>query len=172
MKRAPDKEPMSIDPLTLRQSLGNFLTGVTIVTTRTPDGAPVGLTVNSFNSVSLDPPLVLFSLARDAECFAHFQAGDRFAINVLGAHQAELSTRFATRNIDKWAGIPVREGEIGLPLIEDAIATFECRVHARHEGGDHVIYVGEVLALDAREEAEPLGFYQGRYASLRLPGDD
>ena len=156
---------MAIDQRELRDAFGRFATGVTIITV-SHDGEPAGLTANSFSSVSLDPPLVLWSLANSADCFAQFEAEDHFAINILAHDQSELSTRFATKNIDKWEGTPFTPGKTGSPLIEGAIATFECRVHARHDGGDHVIYVGEVLEVDASGDAPPLGFYKGRYADI------
>jgi len=118
--------------------------------------------------VSLSPPLVLWSLARNAECFAPFEAADHFAINVLNHTQQELSTRFATKDIDKWAGTEYALGDTGAPLITGAIAAFECKVFARHPGGDHVIYVGEVLRVAVSGDAPPLGFYRGRYCEITL----
>ena len=113
--------------LRLREALGNFVTGVTIITTRN-DGGLQGLTANSFSSVSLDPPLVLFSLSRTADCFDAFEDTEFFAINVLRSDQEALSNRFATKDIDKWTGVDWRPGLGGCPLLDGAIATFECRV--------------------------------------------
>ena len=151
--------------LRLREALGNFVTGVTIVTTRNGDELH-GLTANSFTSVSLDPPLVLFSLSRTADCFDAFEQTDAFAINVLRADQECLSSRFATKDIDKWSGVEWRSGHGECPLLDGAIATFECRVTARHEGGDHVIYVGEVIRFDHCLEWDPLAFFRGRYIGV------
>ena len=151
--------------LRLREALGCFVTGVTVVTTRYGDELH-GLTANSFTSVSLDPPLVLFSLSRTADCFDVFEQSDLFAINVLRSDQEALSNRFATKDIDKWSGVGWRPGHGDCPLLDGAIATFECRVTARHEGGDHVIYVGEVLRFDHGPDGEPLAFFRGRYAAV------
>ena len=151
--------------LRLREALGNFVTGVTIITTRNEDGLH-GLTANSFSSVSLDPPLVLFSLSRTADCFDAFEDTEFFAINVLRSDQEVLSSRFATKDIDKWIGVDWRPGLGGCPLLDGAIATFECRVTARHEGGDHVIYVGEVLGFAQYPEGAPLAFFRGRYTGV------
>lgn len=148
-----------------RDALGCFATGVTIVTTRAPDGAPVGFTANSFSSVSLDPPLVLFSLHRQALSLAAFQAAPGFAINVLREDQGALSTRFASPAGDKWGDIAHRSGESGSPLLEEALARFDCVRHAVHEGGDHLIFVGRVLRFEARE-GRPLLFCRGRYGAL------
>ena len=159
---------MSIDARELRDAFGRFATGVTIITVSS-GGEPNGLTANSFSSVSLEPPLVLWSLARNADCFDAFEREDHFAINILNRTQEALSTRFATKDIDKWAEVGYRAGETGSPLLAGAIATFECKVQARHDGGDHVIYVGEVLHVQADQDAEPLGFFRGRYCDIRVP---
>ncbi len=151
--------------LRLREALGNFVTGVTVVTTRYGDELH-GLTANSFTSVSLDPPLVLFSLSRTADCFDAFERSDCFAINVLRSDHEDLSNRFATKDIDKWSEVRWRPGHGGCPLLDGAIATFECRVTTRHEGGDHIIYVGEILRFDHRPDGEPLAFFRGRYAAV------
>ena len=151
--------------LRLREALGNFVTGVTVITTRHDDELH-GLTANSFSSVSLDPPLVLFSLSRTADCFAAFESADCFAVTVLRSDQEAMSTRFATKDADKWSDVAWRPGEVGCPLLDGAIATFECRVRARHEGGDHIIYVGEIVTFDQGREGEPLAFFRGRYAGI------
>ena len=151
--------------LRLREALGNFVTGVTVVTTRYGDELH-GLTANSFTSVSLDPPLVLFSLSRTADCFDAFERSDFFVINVLRSNQEALSNRFATKDVDKWSEVRWRPGHGDCPLLDGAIATFECRVATRYEGGDHVIYVGEVLRFDHHPEGEPLVFFRGRYTGV------
>ena len=152
--------------LRLREALGNFVTGVTVITTRHDDELH-GLTANSFSSVSLDPPLVLFSLSRNADCFAAFESSDHFAVNVLRSDQEALSNRFATKDIDKWSDVAWRPGEGGCPLLDGAIATFECRVTNRHEGGDHVIHVGKVVRfVHDGDGASPLAFFRGRYAGV------
>lgn len=151
--------------LRLREALGNFVTGVTVITTRN-EGGLHGLTANSFSSVSLDPPLVLFSLSRTADCFDAFEGAEFFAINILRSDQEALSSRFATKEIDKWSGVGWRPGLGDCPLLDGAIATFECQVTARHEGGDHVIYVGEVLGFAQYPEGAPLAFFRGRYTGV------
>lgn len=154
------------EALRLREALGHFVTGVAVIATH-DGGAPHGLTANSFSSVSLEPPLVLFSLSRTADCFDVFEVSSYFAVNVLRANQEVLSNLFASKDAGKWNGVRWTPGRGGCPLIEDAIATFECRVANRHEGGDHVIYVGEVLGFEVREDGgAPLAFFRGRYTGI------
>lgn len=153
----------AIDPMTFRQALGTFATGVTIITTRAQDGEPVGLTVNSFNSVSLDPPLVLWSLARNALSLEIFQNTEHWAVHVLSSTQQELSNLFASRGEDKFSGLEVEAGIGDVPLLRNCTARFQCRTASQYEGGDHVIFVGEVLDFD-RSDAAPLVFHGGRYA--------
>jgi 3-hydroxy-9,10-secoandrosta-1,3,5(10)-triene-9,17-dione monooxygenase reductase component len=153
----------AIDNKTFRQALGAFTTGVTIVTTVDAAGAHVGMTANSFNSVSLDPPMVLWSIARSSTNFDAFVTARCFAVHVLAAEQEELATRFSKRGVDRFAGLPVSPGPEGIPLLDGCAARFQCRMAFRHEGGDHVILVGEVLALDLYER-EPLVFKGGRFA--------
>jgi flavin reductase (DIM6/NTAB) family NADH-FMN oxidoreductase RutF len=145
-----------------RKALGQFATGVTVVTTRSGDGRPVGLTVNSFSSVSLNPPLVLWSLAREASSIAEFTAASHFAINVLAARQHHLSRQFATPLPDKFAGVEFSAGTAGVPLLQGAIAHFVCRNVRQYDGGDHLIFIGEVEEYKW-SEAEPLVFHSGRY---------
>lgn len=151
------------DSQQFRAALGMFATGVTIVTARGPDGSLVGLTANSFNSVSLSPPLVLWSLARSAGSMPVFSAGSHYAINILAAEQKALAQRFATRDIDRFAGVAWREGAGGAPVLEGAAAVFECANRSQYEEGDHVIFVGEVECCSARPGALPLIFHGGRY---------
>jgi len=146
-----------------RAALGTFATGVTIVTARDASGAPIGLTANSFNSVSLDPPLVLWSLAREAGSMPHFQRGSHYAINILAADQRELAERFSRREPDRFAGVAFREGSGGAPILEGAAAVFECFNRSRYAEGDHVIFVGEVEHCERSEGAQPLIFHGGRY---------
>ena len=140
-----------------------FATGVTIVTARTPAGALVGLTANSFNSVSLDPPLVLWSLSQGASSMAVLSTGSHYAINILAADQKELAERFASRIDDRWKDVPFTEGASGAPLLDGAAATFECFNRSRYEEGDHVIFVGEVERCSHRADASPLLFHGGRF---------
>jgi flavin reductase (DIM6/NTAB) family NADH-FMN oxidoreductase RutF len=140
-----------------------FATGVTIVTARTDGGELVGLTANSFNSVSLSPPLVLWSLARGAGSMAAFSNGRHYAINVLAADQQSLAERFAARDTDRWAGVGFTSGASGAPLLEGAAASFECFNRSQYAEGDHVIFVGEVERCHHRPEASPLLFHGGRF---------
>ncbi|WP_372524559.1 flavin reductase [Piscinibacter sp.] len=152
-----------IDAREFRNALGAFTTGVTIVTTRDAAGHDVGLTVNSFNSVSLEPPLVLWSLARSSGSLASFVEAEFFAVHILGARQEALSNRFAKRGVDKFAGIDLARGHGGVPLLDGCAARFECRTAYRHEGGDHEIFVVEVLTFE-HFDAAPLVFQKGGYA--------
>jgi flavin reductase (DIM6/NTAB) family NADH-FMN oxidoreductase RutF len=155
--------PPSFSLPEFRTALGMFATGVTIVTARTPEGELIGLTANSFNSVSLSPPLVLWSLARAAGSLAAFSTGSHYAINILAADQQALAQRFATRGADRWAGVAFVQGAGGAPLLAGAAATFECFNRSRYEEGDHVIFVGEVEHCSHRAGASPLLFHGGRF---------
>jgi flavin reductase (DIM6/NTAB) family NADH-FMN oxidoreductase RutF len=148
-----------------RAALGTFATGVTVVTARAPDGAPVGLTVNSFTSVSLDPPLVSWCLAERALSLPAFQAASHFAVNVLAVDQVDLVHHFAQRTLDKFAAVPFDGGLGGVPLLGGVAARFECRNTATFPGGDHVIFLGEVERYE-RFDVEPLVFQGGRYGRL------
>jgi flavin reductase (DIM6/NTAB) family NADH-FMN oxidoreductase RutF len=163
----PTPHTDTIDPKLFRQLLGCFPTGVAIITTRTAAEAPVGLTCNSFSSVSLEPPLVLFSLRKASSVLEAFTAADSFAINILSQSQEVLSGRFASSKIaDKFEGVAWHPGPNGTPLIDDCLASFECRVHARHEAGDHVIFIGEVRHMAPGCGDAALVFYKGAYRML------
>jgi flavin reductase (DIM6/NTAB) family NADH-FMN oxidoreductase RutF len=140
-----------------------FATGVTIVTARTAEGEFVGLTANSFNSVSLNPPLVLWSLARAAASMPAFSTGSHYAINILAADQKELAKRFATKGVDRFADVAFLEGVGGAPLLAGAAATFECFNRSRYSEGDHVIFVGEVERCSHRVGASPLLYHGGKF---------
>lgn len=155
-----------IDTRGLRNALGMYATGITVITARSPDGQCVGLTANSFNSVSLDPPLIVWSLSLYSPNLAAFQSASHYAVNVLAADQVELSRRFATPGDDKFTGIPVCEGLGGAPLLNGCCAWFECRNETRHPGGDHLVFIGLVERY-SREEREPLVYHAGRYRALR-----
>jgi len=145
-----------------RKALGQFSTGVTVITTRAMDGRRVGMTANSFSSVSLDPPLVLWSLARQAPSLADFTGASHFAINVLAANQHHLSRQFSTPQADKFGGVECCEGTSGVPLLNGVIARFVCRNVRQYDGGDHLIFIGEVERYD-RFDGEPLVFHSGYY---------
>ena len=146
-----------------RASLAMFATGVTIVTARTAAGALVGLTANSFNSVSLSPPLVLWSLAQAAGSMPALVQGSHYAINILAADQMALAERFASKREDRWADVQFSDGLSGAPLLHGAAASFECFNRSRYEEGDHIIFVGEVERCHHRAGASPLLYHGGRF---------
>jgi len=156
-------QPPSFSAQEFRAALGMFATGVTIVTACTEQGEVIGLTANSFNSVSLDPPLVLWSLSRAAASMSVFSAGSHYAINILANDQKDLAERFARRGADRWSGVTYDRGAGGAPLLHGAAASFECFNRSRYEEGDHVIFVGEVERCTWRGGASPLLFHGGRY---------
>lgn len=151
-----------LDLLQYRKTLGSFATGVTVMTTCTEAGAPVGLTCNSFNSMSLSPPLVLWSLRADSHSLPFFLSSGRFAVNILAADQQGLSQTFASPREDRFAGVAYRKGETGMPLLDGVVAHLECRLQAHHPGGDHVLLIGEVLH-HAHNGQAPLVFHAGQY---------
>jgi flavin reductase (DIM6/NTAB) family NADH-FMN oxidoreductase RutF len=159
------------DPRLLRQALGRFATGVTVITTRTPDGRYEGLTANSFSAVSLDPPLVLWSLRLAAPSLESFQTSGHFVVNVLSTAQSFVSQHFATPRHDKFEEIEFSSGIEGCPMLDESLAIFECRTESMIEGGDHVIFIGRVIRAHYRD-GEPLIFAAGRYGTHSpLPED-
>ncbi|MEO3429788.1 flavin reductase family protein [Pelagibius sp. CAU 1746] len=157
---------MTFNSSAFRQALGSFATGVAVVTARDAAGRNRGITVNSFSSVSLEPPLVLFCLDKAALSFDTFRLADSFAINVLGQHQHELSVRFATAEIDKWDGVDYDIWPGNLPVLRDCLANLACRRETLYEGGDHVIILGRVERLQAAGEHPPLVYFQSGYRSI------
>lgn len=161
----------TIDTKQFRNALGAFTTGVTVVTTRSADGGDVGLTANSFNSVSLEPPMVLWSLAKTSGSLQAFSDHPYFAVHVLSNRQESVSSRFAKRGIDKFEGLEFGRGHGDVPLLDGCSARFECRVAYRYDGGDHVIFVGEVLNFE-HFGLPPLVFQSGGYAlAVRKPAE-
>ena len=155
-------EGADLDQGLLRRAMGRFATGVTVVTTCCPSGKLEGVTANSFSTVSLDPPLVLWSLGRKSSSFASFVAASHFAVNVLEIGQLDLSRHFATRQRNKLAAIDHEPGLGGCPVIAGTIAHFECATETVVAGGDHCIFIGRVLRSSFRE-GEPLVFAGGDY---------
>jgi 3-hydroxy-9,10-secoandrosta-1,3,5(10)-triene-9,17-dione monooxygenase reductase component len=153
-----------MDPRAFRDALGQFATGVTVITTRTADGGRAGLTSNSFNSVSLTPPLVLWSLALTSTNLAAFVDATHFAVHVLTEEQRDVANQFARKGGDKFEGLDIHAGVGGLPLLPRCAAQFQCRKVAQYEGGDHLIFIGEVLEFESTS-SPPLLFHQGRYAA-------
>ena len=155
-----------------RNALGRFATGITIVTALGPDGKPIGVTISSFNSVSLDPPLILWSLATGSPKLEAFRQAGRYAINVLAADQRGLSNRFASRSDDRFADVPVHGGLDGLPLIDGCCAWFECAPEAHYPGGDHLIFLGRVERFARGDATSPLVFFDGAYCWLDMDEAD
>jgi flavin reductase (DIM6/NTAB) family NADH-FMN oxidoreductase RutF len=164
-------QDLPFDQARFRQALGRFATGVAVVTGLAQDGARLGITVSSFNSVSLAPPLILFSIARRTNSFPAWQAARHYAVNILSEHQEALSDRFARPLADKWDGVETIAGRHGLPILQGALAVLECAAHARHDGGDHEIFVGRVEdLLIGTAPDRPLVFFSGRYRRLAAEG--
>jgi flavin reductase (DIM6/NTAB) family NADH-FMN oxidoreductase RutF len=167
MKRA---EPPNFDAAAFRHALGQFATGVTVITTRAPSGALIGITASSFNTVSLTPPLVLWSLATRSASMPVFRSNSHYVVNVLAASQIDLCKRFATVKGDRFEGVSHAAGDSGMPVLDGALAWFECHNRSRYEEGDHVIFVGEVERCgvrDASAEAAPLVFQNGGFHTLK-----
>jgi flavin reductase (DIM6/NTAB) family NADH-FMN oxidoreductase RutF len=158
---APSSQPFSADDF--RAAMGQFLTGVTIVTGIDAQGHRVGLTANSFNSVSLSPPLVLWSLSKHSSSMPGLLSAKAWAVNILAADQRHLAERFARKGVDRFDGVAWRSGLSGAPLINGAVATFECMPRNHHDEGDHVIFVGEVTHCSRRVGALPLAYHGGRF---------
>jgi flavin reductase (DIM6/NTAB) family NADH-FMN oxidoreductase RutF len=154
-----------IDGGEFRRVLGQFPTGVTVVTAATDEG-PAGMAIGSFTSVSLDPPLVMFCPARDSSSWARIRTGPSFRVNVLGDHQKSVCDTFAGRDDDKFAAIEVRTEATGAPVITGSLAWIDCEYHAVHNGGDHDIVVGLVKALGTEHDGGPLLFFRGGYGRL------
>jgi 3-hydroxy-9,10-secoandrosta-1,3,5(10)-triene-9,17-dione monooxygenase reductase component len=155
----------------MRRVLGHFATGVTVVTARV-DGERVGMVANSFTSVSLEPPLVLFCAGAESDTWPRIREAERFCVNVLGHGQRQLAISFARKGTDRYQGVELVDGEEGPPRLAGALAHVDCRIEAEYPGGDHTIVVGEVLALavadeDAEVLEEPLIFYRGGFTTAR-----
>jgi flavin reductase (DIM6/NTAB) family NADH-FMN oxidoreductase RutF len=158
----PSVRNSEIDPLDMRRAFGRFGTGVTVITTRAADGTRVGVTANSFNTVSLDPPIVLWSLAVTSPSLGVFRATGHFAVNVLTMDQIELSRRFSRSAADKFAGVAFTEGLDGAPILTGCAASIECHVISEQVVGDHVLFLGQVQRY-AHQNAAPLLFFNGKY---------
>jgi len=167
----PAENTTTIDPLDLRRAFGRFGTGVTVITSRTPDGRRLGVTASSFNTVSLEPPIVLWSLSDRSPSLAGFRAAGRFVVNVLALGQIELSHRFSRPASDKFAGVAFSESLDGMPVLAGCVATIECTIVNIHAVGDHMLFLGQVERY-AYKQADPLLFCNGQYLQgigLRAP---
>lgn len=156
---------LPFDSTTFRRTMGMFATGITVVTARARDGSLIGLTVNSFNSVSLTPPLIVWSLATNSTVREVLESCTHYAVNVLADDQEVLSNLFASKAADRFAGVDWEPGLGGAPILAGCCAVFEVRNSIRYPGGDHVVFIGEVERCD-RSEREPLLFFNGRYRRL------
>ena len=153
--------------LAFRRALGEFATGVAVVTAQAPSGVLIGMTISSFNTVSLEPPLVLFSIDRQAQSLAGLQQAKGWAVNLLAREQKALSSRFARAQSDKWADVPHQAGHENAPLLAGALAQFECVPYAQYDGGDHVIFVGRVVRYNVQPQPQaPLIFFRSHYHEI------
>lgn len=164
-KKHSDIASSNIDPMALRNALGSFATGITVVTALGKDGQRVGMTANSFNSVSLSPALVLWSIDKASNCFDDFIQAEHYAIHILSANQQSISDQFAKSGGDKFAGLECTENHAGVPLLPKCSAYFECSIAHQYDGGDHIILVGSVANF-VDSGTEPLIFYRGDYKKL------
>jgi flavin reductase (DIM6/NTAB) family NADH-FMN oxidoreductase RutF len=158
----PDGAPRTLDAARFRQALGHFATGVTIITASGGDG-PVGLAVNSFTSVSLDPPLVAFCAAHSSSTWPHIHAAGHFCVNVMAEDQEDVCRLFATKGADRFGSVGWRKAETGAPILDGVLAWIDCEIDAEHDAGDHTIVVGRVIGLDTETERKPLVFFRGGY---------
>jgi len=158
---------MIFDSSELRNALGKFTTGICVVTAYSDERVAYGMTINSFASVSLDPPLVLWSLQNDSDCLTIFKPAEAFVINVLASDQQALSSRYATKESHQLDPHHCRIGSSGSPVIRGALASFECQRWAQYPGGDHLILVGQVVATESNANKKPLVFNSGQYRELR-----
>jgi len=155
-----------LDARTLRNGFGEFMTGVTIITTKDAEGIPRGLTANSFSSLSLDPPLLMFALGRDSTTFDAFDAGNGFVVHMLADEQRDLAVRFSAKGIDRFDGVAWSEGHESLPVIDGSLATFECSPDHVYDGGDHLILVGRIERCTVGDRTRPaLGYFRGSYVT-------
>lgn len=157
---------MSIDKFIFRKVLGRFATGITIVTGLSGEDIPVGLTVNAFTSLSLQPPLVLFCLDNATASINAFTKGNGFALNMLSEDQQELSVKFSSKVEDRFAGVGYETWETGVPILDGCLANLECLIDAVHDGGDHLIIVGRVNRISQAEAGKPLLYFDGDYTRL------
>ncbi|SMY11866.1 flavin reductase family protein [Brevibacterium jeotgali] len=158
-------EHADVSPRRMRQIMGSFCSGITIITAAT-DAGPAGFTCQSFTSLSLDPPLVTFNPSRTSTSWPRIQEAGSFCVNILGIEQEHVSRTFAQTGVDRFAGVEHSPSDRGNPILDAALAWIDCTLHAEYEGGDHTIVVGEVKGMHAREEVDPLVFFRGGYATL------
>jgi flavin reductase (DIM6/NTAB) family NADH-FMN oxidoreductase RutF len=156
---------MAIDKDEFRKVMSRFASSVTVVTTVSGDGVPLGLTVSAFCSLSLDPPLVLVCIDKNASFHQFLSEGGHFAVNILSEEQEIVSRRFASKGVDRFDGVSYKKGVTGSPLLDDVIANVECIVKQCHSGGDHTIFVGQVESAETAD-GRPLAYFRGGYSRL------
>ncbi|PYC17726.1 flavin reductase family protein [Pseudomonas mosselii] len=157
----------AIEPLRFREALGHYASGITVITSHS-DGEPLGFTCQSFYSVSMNPPLVSFSVMSSSASYPGIRQAGRFAVNILSGEQVGISNQFARRGTDKWQGIEWQTSPLGNPIIAGSLHWLDCEIHAEHAAGDHLIVIGEVKALNVQDAdaAQPLLYFKGQYRSL------
>jgi flavin reductase (DIM6/NTAB) family NADH-FMN oxidoreductase RutF len=167
--RAPRTFISGSEPRILRDALGTFATGVTIVTTMNADNEPIGLTANSFTSISLDPPLILFSLAKTSANLETYEKAGKFAVNVNHIGQQPAAGKFASRGVARFDGVDwTLHEEGGSPLLTGSLASFDCTTHAVHDGGDHLIFIGHVNYASFEPHRDPLLYFRGKFRRLHF----
>ncbi|MDD1017325.1 flavin reductase family protein [Pseudomonas rubra] len=157
----------AIEPLCFREAIGHYASGITVITSYTND-EPIGFTCQSFYSVSMNPPLVSFSVMSSSASYPKIRQAGRFAVNILSGEQVKISNQFARRGTDKWHGVEWQASTLGNPIISGSLHWLDCEIHAEHTAGDHLIVIGEVKALNLQEVAatQPLLYFKGQYCNL------
>jgi 3-hydroxy-9,10-secoandrosta-1,3,5(10)-triene-9,17-dione monooxygenase reductase component len=157
----------AIEPMSFREALGHYASGITVITSHI-DGEPIGFTCQSFYSVSMNPPLVSFSVMSSSASFPKIRQAGRFAVNILSDEQVRISNQFARRGTDKWHGVEWQESPLGNPIIAGSLHWLDCEIYAEHAAGDHMIVIGEVKALNLQEAAttQPLLYFKGQYRNI------
>lgn len=154
-----------LSPQRWREIMGNFCSGVTIITSTTVEG-PVGFTSQSFTSLSMEPPLIAFNVMNSSTSWPKIRQGSSFCVNILAAGSEALSTQFAKSGTDKFAGVNYRLSELGNPILEDTLVWIDCTLYAEYDGGDHTIIIGQVDNMQAQKETDPLVFFRGKYTAV------
>ena len=161
---------LAIEPLSFREALGHYASGITVITSHI-EGEPIGFTCQSFYSVSMNPPLVSFSVMSNSASYPKIRQAGRFAVNILSDEQVRISNQFARRGTDKWHDVDWQASPLGNPIIAGSLHWLDCDIHAEHVAGDHLIVIGEVKALNLQEAAatQPLLYFKGQYCNIAAP---
>ncbi|PIB48395.1 flavin reductase [Pseudomonas sp. 2588-5] len=161
---------LSIEPLSFREALGHYASGITVITSHI-EGEPIGFTCQSFYSVSMNPPLVSFSVMSNSASYPKIRQAGRFAVNILSGEQVRISNQFARRGTDKWHDVDWQASPLGNPIIAGSLHWLDCDIHAEHVAGDHLIVIGEVKALNLQEATatQPLLYFKGQYCNIAAP---